>query len=292
MLVDVALLTTLGLLSAWILTAAGRRFAPATDELVNRINHLLPQTQCAQCGYAGCRPYAEAMAKGDAINKCPPGGEATIQALAGLLGRDTPPPDPAFGVETPPSLAVIREDECIGCTLCVAACPVDAILGAQQQMHTVIASACTGCDLCREPCPVDCIDLVIQESPARPDHHQATAPCINCGDCASVCPKDLQPQLLFRYRENVEQARNLRLDDCIECQRCDQVCPSGIPLTAAFRVTKSTARALAHNRQAAKEAETRYLARESRQSERQARIVKRPGSQDREALLASLQGDL
>ena len=292
MLADVALLTCLGLLCAWMLTASGRRFAPATDELVSRINHLLPQTQCAQCGYPGCRPYAEAIATGDAINKCPPGGEATILALAELLGRDALPLDPTFGVETAPAVAIIREDECIGCTLCIGACPVDAIVGAQQQMHTVIASACTGCDLCREPCPVDCIDLVAGQAPAPPGFlHHAAAPCINCGDCATVCPKDLQPQLLFRYREDVERAQNLRLDDCIECRRCDQVCPSEIPLTESFRTTRSIARVIAQTRQSARDAEERYIARESRQSEQQTRVVKRPTGQEREALLASLRGD-
>ena len=113
-----------------------------------------------ECGYPGCRPYSEAIADGDAINKCPPGGDETIQALADLLDVEPQPLDAEHGVEKEPVVASIREDECIGCTKCIQACPVDAILGAAKVMHTVIADECTGCDLCIEPCPVDCIDLV------------------------------------------------------------------------------------------------------------------------------------
>ena len=121
----------------------------------------MPQTQCGQCGHPGCRPYAEAIAQGEDINKCPPGGEETIQALADLLGRDPLPLDAeedSSGSEK--RVAYIREDECIGCTKCIQACPVDAILGAAKLMHTVIVDECTGCDLCVEPCPVDCIDML------------------------------------------------------------------------------------------------------------------------------------
>lgn len=122
------------------------------------IDALLPQTQCRQCGYPGCRPYAEAIAAGGAaINQCPPGGEATIRALAELLDVPFEPLDPAFGVIKPPQVAMIDEATCIGCTLCIQACPVDAIAGAPKLMHTVIASECTGCELCVPPCPVDCI---------------------------------------------------------------------------------------------------------------------------------------
>jgi electron transport complex protein RnfB len=125
------------------------------------IDSLLPQTQCRQCGYAGCRPYAEAIAAGKAgINQCPPGGEDCIHALAALLNREYVALDPAFGVTKPPSVALIDEQWCIGCTLCIQACPVDAIVGAAKLMHTVIAGECTGCELCIPPCPVDCIDMV------------------------------------------------------------------------------------------------------------------------------------
>lgn len=134
--------------------------------IVDLINQQLPQTQCGQCGHAGCLPYARAISQGEAINKCPPGGESTIRRLAGLLNELNEPLNPAHGAHQPPGLALIRESECIGCTKCIQACPVDAILGAPKLMHTVIASECTGCDLCVDPCPVDCIDMVTQPAPA------------------------------------------------------------------------------------------------------------------------------
>ncbi|MEX2131469.1 MAG: electron transport complex subunit RsxB [Pseudohongiellaceae bacterium] len=137
-------------------------------ELIRQVNALLPQTQCGQCGFAGCRPYARAIINGTAINKCPPGGQSAINALASLLKVTPMPLDPAHGQFAPRQLAVIREAECIGCTKCIQACPVDAILGAAKQMHTVIAAECTGCDLCVEPCPVDCIDMVTAEPQRRP----------------------------------------------------------------------------------------------------------------------------
>lgn len=128
--------------------------------LVDHIDAILPQTQCTQCGYAGCRPYAQALAQGNAgINQCPPGGESGIQALATLLNQSYQPLNPAHGVIRPKMLALIDEAICIGCTLCIKACPVDAILGAHKQMHTVITAECTGCELCVAPCPVDCISM-------------------------------------------------------------------------------------------------------------------------------------
>jgi electron transport complex protein RnfB len=133
----------------------------AIAALADRIDALLPQTQCRRCQYPACRPYAEAIARGEAdINRCPPGGEAGIRALAKLLDRPVLPLDPDCGVEAPRVVALIREAECIGCTKCIQACPVDAIVGGPKLMHTVIAEYCTGCELCLPPCPVDCIDLV------------------------------------------------------------------------------------------------------------------------------------
>lgn len=129
-------------------------------DLIDSINALLPQTQCGQCGFEGCLPYARAIAKGTQINQCPPGGQLTIARLAELLNEKALPLNPAHGSVTPFKVAYIREDECIGCTKCIKACPVDAILGGAKLMHTVIASECTGCDLCVAPCPVDCIDMV------------------------------------------------------------------------------------------------------------------------------------
>jgi electron transport complex protein RnfB len=137
------------------------------DSLADRIDALLPQTQCTKCGFAGCRPYAEAIAAGDAaINQCPPGGAAGIAQLAGLLQRPALPLNPANGVERPRAVAVVDEALCIGCTLCIQACPVDCIVGAPTRMHTVIAAQCTGCDLCLPPCPMDCIAMV-PVAPAR-----------------------------------------------------------------------------------------------------------------------------
>lgn len=132
----------------------------ATDAVIEQINRLLPQTQCGQCGFPGCRPYAEAIASGQAINRCPPGGEHTILKLAAITGRPVVALDTRHGWHLPARVAVIREAECIGCTKCIQACPVDAIVGAPKRMHTVIASDCTGCDLCVDPCPVDCIDML------------------------------------------------------------------------------------------------------------------------------------
>lgn len=142
------------------LSLLARRWPAADDPVVAQINAALPQTQCGQCGYPGCRPYAEAVAAGEAHNKCAPGGHATVIVLADLLAREVLPLDPAHGAEVPPRVAYIREAECIGCTKCIQACPVDAILGASQYMHTVIQAECTGCDLCVDPCPVDCIDML------------------------------------------------------------------------------------------------------------------------------------
>jgi electron transport complex protein RnfB len=129
--------------------------------LADQIENLLPQTQCTKCAYPACRPYAEAIASGEAnYNQCPPGGAEGIVRLAGLLGKPVIPLNPVNGMERPRPVAVIDETLCIGCTLCIQACPVDAIVGAAKQMHTVVATLCTGCDLCVAPCPVDCIAMV------------------------------------------------------------------------------------------------------------------------------------
>ncbi len=159
MLTALLALGALALIFGAILGYAALRFKVEADPLVDQIDDILPQTQCGLCGYLGCRPYAEAIANGDAINKCPPGGDAAIKKLADLLGVSAPALDSA---QTPAvkRVAFIREDDCIGCTKCIQACPVDAIVGASKQMHTVISNECTGCDLCVEPCPVNCIDMV------------------------------------------------------------------------------------------------------------------------------------
>jgi electron transport complex protein RnfB len=133
----------------------------AAFALEDAIDRALPQIQCRKCGYPACRPYARAVALGEAdINRCPPGGDAAIRRLAALTGRICRPLDPACGVEQPRHVALIEEARCIGCTLCIDACPVDAIIGARKQMHTVLTELCTGCELCLPPCPVDCIVMV------------------------------------------------------------------------------------------------------------------------------------
>lgn len=145
---------------------------------VDAIEALLPQTQCTRCGYAGCRPYAEAIDRADAqINQCPPGGRAVIERLAALLQRAPLPLNPAHGTEGPPVLARIDEQACIGCAKCLPPCPVDAIIGARKHMHTVVAELCTGCELCIAPCPVDCITLVPR--PAPPQSCPAPEPAVN-----------------------------------------------------------------------------------------------------------------
>jgi len=160
MLAAVVFVGVLTLSIALLLGVAALRFTADADTAIEQVNRLLPQTQCGQCGYAGCRPYAAAIIdEHAALNRCPPGGEATIFALSELLNRAPAPPDPQYGIRKTPAVAVIDEDACIGCALCLQACPVDAILGARRYMHTVIEPECTGCELCVAPCPVDCIRM-------------------------------------------------------------------------------------------------------------------------------------
>lgn len=148
-----------------LLGFASVRFKVESDPIVDQIDAILPQTQCGQCGYPGCRPYAEAIANGDAINKCPPGGQPTIEKLADLMGVEATESahDEEKGLK---KVAFIHEDDCIGCTKCIQACPVDAIVGSTKAMHTVIKDECTGCDLCVAPCPTDCIEMIpVQTTP-------------------------------------------------------------------------------------------------------------------------------
>ncbi|AJD48785.1 electron transport complex protein RnfB [Isoalcanivorax pacificus W11-5] len=159
-LIAVLALLALAVVFGALLGFASEKFRVEGDPIVDQIDALLPQTQCGQCGHPGCRPYAEAIAEGEDHNRCPPGGEQTIQDLSDLLGREVLPLDGEAESADVKKVAFIREAECIGCTKCIQACPVDAIVGAARLMHTVIADECTGCDLCVEPCPVDCIDMI------------------------------------------------------------------------------------------------------------------------------------
>jgi Na+-translocating ferredoxin:NAD+ oxidoreductase subunit B len=174
----VLLTGTLGGTLGW----AERRLRPSGARLIDAIDLLLPQTQCERCGHPGCRPYAEAVAAGAAINRCPPGGATTIAALAALLDRPIVPLDPELRPMDPFTVALIDEARCIGCALCLPACPVDAIAGAAGHMHTVIARHCTGCELCVPACPVDCIAMVAGERRAIDPARQASADAARVAD--------------------------------------------------------------------------------------------------------------
>jgi len=161
MLSGIFILTGLALGLSALLVFTARLLANTDDSVADRVESLLPRIQCAQCGYPGCRPYAEAIISGLAdINRCPPGGHQTVRNLADFLGRDSTPLDTSLGTASMDRTARINELICIGCNLCAQACPVDAIVGVHQAMHTVIEAHCTGCELCLAPCPVDCIEFV------------------------------------------------------------------------------------------------------------------------------------
>ncbi len=237
-IVLILLLSVLGL-AAWLLR---QRYPEKRDDIVSAINSLLPQTQCAQCGYVGCEPYAQALADGDAATHlCPPGGEKLFQQLNALLGKEQSGPPPAT-----PEHAVAKIDEaaCIGCALCLPPCPVDAIAGASGYLHTVIEAECTGCELCIPACPVDCIRLV--EVPPEPQvmrpspRESLDFKCLQCGRCDPVCPVGLPVQALFLYVDThqSEAAARLELDRCVECGLCDRVCPADIPIASLFSYEK------------------------------------------------------
>ncbi len=159
MLTAILVMAGIALFLGGVLGWAAVRFRVQGDPLVEKIDAILPQTQCGQCGYPGCKPYAEAIAKGEAdINRCPPGGDEGVKRMADLLGVEAKPLGEGRQ-ERLKAVAVIDENLCIGCTLCIQACPVDAIVGAAKQMHTVVPDICTGCELCVAPCPVDCIAM-------------------------------------------------------------------------------------------------------------------------------------
>ncbi len=178
-LIAVFALAALAAVFGAILGFASVKFKVEGDPIVDQIDAILPQTQCGQCGYPGCRPYAEAIANGDTINKCPPGGQATIEKLADLMGVDVP--ESAHNLEEKvKQVAFSHEDMCIGCTKCIQACPVDAIVGGTKALHTVIKDECTGCDLCVAPCPTDCIEMIpVENTPDTWKWQLNTIPVVN-----------------------------------------------------------------------------------------------------------------
>lgn len=210
-------------------------------QLIPLIDAQLPQTQCGQCGHPGCAPYAEAIAAGEAINHCVPGGQATIDALARLLDKPSLPLDPAYGVTPAHRLvAFIREDECIGCTKCIQACPVDAIVGAAKRMHTVIVDECTGCDLCVAPCPVDCIDMVAGPDIPMTWHRPDAAP-LSANEAAAKARADKA-----RARFEAHQAREAKRVAAKAASRPKAVIAApksaGAPDTSALMIAAALAR--------------------------------------------------
>lgn len=208
---------------------------PASIGLVERIDALLPQTQCGKCGHPGCKPYAEGIAAGEAINRCPPGGQETIAHLAELLSVPALPLDLERGA-APAQVAYIREAECIGCTKCIQACPVDAIMGAAKQMHTVLIDECTGCDLCVAPCPVDCIEM-------HPLNPSQVTPIVG-GLAFSVLELDARA----RKREHARQrfdARNLRLQREQDRRIRERTARPSLPAPAVAASRQPTAAATA-----------------------------------------------
>ena len=321
--------------------AAARRDAGNDERLADAIDAELPQLQCGDCGYAGCKPYALAVARGEvSIRLCAPGGEDTLRRIAGIVGEDCTPPvplpataphpdppphagegedddrltgtrgragDPATAphpsppphagdpLPNPPpqagegvKVAFIRREDCVGCALCLPVCPTDAIVGAAQMEHSVLAKDCTGCELCLPVCPVDCIEMHpaartplaqmrggLLTPPPRHSHASGSPPpqpspasgrgsqttdCIRCGWCEEVCPVGLSPLRLHlsALNDNAREAGNLRLQDCIHCRRCDDACPSGIGLSAQFAAAKQGIAKTARNKAEAARLKTRY----------------------------------
>lgn len=274
-------------------------------ERIRLIDALLPQTQCGQCGHPGCRPYAEAIAAGEAINHCVPGGQATIDALSDLLQTPSLALDPEYGVApTQRLVAFIREAECIGCTKCIQACPVDAIVGAAKRMHTVMVDECTGCDLCLAPCPVDCIDMV--PGPAVPLTWHAPARIDPRSGIASLPPATPDAMQLAararaeraRQRFETHQARVARQQ--AQRRRPGAVATSPAPLTAGSETRPDTGPLLiaaAMARSQLRKLEKQRAALQARGADTQALDAQMPALQDavttaETALAAAERGDL
>ena len=243
-LIAAGTLAGLTLIAGLALTWAHARL-PANDAgLVDAIDALLPQTQCGQCGHPGCRPYAEALATGAPMDLCPPGGQETFATLKALLGRD----DGIAPSEPQPTTARIREPECIGCALCLAPCPVDAIVGAPGFMHTVIEDQCTGCELCLPACPVDCIELIAMPAPSVSIGARAGRPWSE-GSPERGRPRSESPPEQGRPRsegspERGRPALDLNQDSsvdapCIGCNRCEPACPESLAPQHLLRLIRA-----------------------------------------------------
>ncbi len=266
--------------------------------LAARLHALLPQTQCGQCGYAGCAPYAEAAADGRAgPDACEPGGPALRRRLANLLGANVEVSPAEFLAPVPPAMrARIRAVDCIGCTKCIDVCPTDAILGAPRQLHGILTDDCTGCGLCLPPCPVDCIELEAVAGAGWPAadsaaartiaHATPIAACTACGKCVEACPSGLVPHALAgRLRQlDMDAAQAFGLARCTECRACDEVCPVDIPLSAHFVHGKAVLDALAARADDAAHAVERQLARKQRlargRNEPAVQLVRPPAGRD------------
>ena len=215
--------------------------------LTEQLLAALPGTECGQCGHAGCRPYAEALAGEETgVDACAPGGPAGRMALSRILGLPTQVSLAEALAPFPAGLvAKVDEAACIGCTKCLPACPVDAIVGASRQLHQVLAVACTGCGLCLPPCPVDCIQLGPRDQPSLPTLETPAAvrilaspglACTQCSACEPVCPESLAPQQMHARLYSLQEPEALlpALTACTRCGACDRACPSEIPLSAWF----------------------------------------------------------
>lgn len=261
-------LGAIGLVAALLLVLAKALLTAREQEnagaVVDAIDALLPQSQCAQCGYPGCKPYAQAVADGERLDLCTPGGPATVARLQALLAREAPA---AELPEPKEQTARIVAADCVGCALCIDACPVDAIAGAPKYLHAVIDEHCTGCELCVPACPVDCIEMV--GAPARlqvPRAGRASAgagqdaeACIRCGWCEPACPVGLSPAGLHdAFERDLADETALR---CIECGLCTAACPSRIDLVGEFRAMKTRLRSERAQRQNAEMARQRFEAR-------------------------------
>ena len=258
-----SLLTILAVASLWL----RRVFPEVSNDLIDEIDSILPQTQCAQCGYPGCRPYAKSISQGESIDLCIPGGPQVQAQLSALMQTI-----PLTQIPSPKEeLAFIQEENCIGCGLCLPACPVDAIIGAKDYLHTVVAGECTGCELCVAACPVDCIVMqentqIISHNREFRDNPESEQACINCAQCDDECPVNISPLLFHKLvsKGNYDALEQSDLFDCVECGICDLNCPSNIGLTNQFKFAKDQ---VVHNK-TEKDNKTQLLVRYERHSER------------------------